>query len=125
VAALRFISESALWAGDSRGSWFQVREDRPPSICSGPSGLTSAPDVAQAIASAEPAFYHYGLLKDALARLRRLARRPDFVELSPPPPKLKIGELILRAGLRRMLSKIGDLPPGDATAPTDPTLMQT
>jgi len=44
------------------------------------------------------------------------------VELSPPPPKLKIGEPYAGApALRRMLSTIGDLPPGDATAPTDPT----
>jgi murein L,D-transpeptidase YcbB/YkuD len=123
VAALRFISDLHYGRVTPEAAGFKLREDRPPfDLAAALQDLTSAPDVAQAIASAEPAFYHYGLLKDALARLRRLAQQADFVELSPPPPKLKIGEPYAGApALRRMLSTIGDLPPGDATAPTDPT----
>jgi len=74
--SLRFISDLHYGRVTPRQLVFKLRETVRPSILQRPSrGLTSAPDVAQAIASAEPAFYHYELLKAALARLQRLAQQ--------------------------------------------------
>jgi murein L,D-transpeptidase YcbB/YkuD len=123
TAALRFIADLHYGRVTPEAAGFKLREDRLPfDLAAAFKGLTSAPDVGHALASAEPAFYHYGLLKDALARYRRLAQQGDFVSLPPPPAKLKIGDAYAGTpALRRMLSTIGDLPPGDTTAPADPT----
>jgi len=123
VAALHFISDLHYGRVIPEAAGFKLREDRPPfDLAAALQGLTSAPDLGQAVGSAEPAFYHYGLLKEALARLRRLVQQADFVQLPPPPTDLKIGDTYAGAPpLRRMLSTIGDLPSGDTTAPTDPT----
>jgi L,D-transpeptidase YcbB len=123
VAALHFISDLYYGRVTPEAAGFKLREDRPPfDLAAALRSLTSAPDVGHALASAEPAFYHYGLLKDALARYRRLAQQGDFVQLPAPPTKLKIGDTYAGApALRRMLSTTGDLPPGDMRAPTDPT----
>jgi len=124
AAALHFISDLHYGRVTPEAAGFKLREDRQPfDLAVALQGLTSAPDLGQAVASAEPAFYHYGLLKEALARLRRLVQQADFVQLPPPPTNLKIGDTYAGApALRRMLSTIGDLPSGDTTAPTDPTL---
>ena len=123
VAALRFISDLHYGRVTPEAAGFKLREDRPPfDLAAALKSLTSAADVPRALSAAEPAFYHYGLLKDALARLRRLVQQPDFVQLPPPPSNLKIGDTYAGApALRRMLSTIGDLPPSDTTAPADTT----
>src|SRR6202022_1044700 len=99
------------------GAGFKLGEDRPPfDLAAALTSLTSALDVGHTLAAAEPTFYHYGLLKDALGRYQRLVQQADFVQLPPPPPKLKIGDTYPGApALRRMLNTIGDLPPGDTT----------
>ena len=123
VAALHFISDLHYGRVSPEAAGFKLREDRPPfDLAATLQSLATAPDVGRALAVAEPPFYHYGLLKDALARLRRLVQQADFVQLPPPPANLKIGDAYAGApALRRMLSTIGDLPPGDTTAPTDPS----
>jgi murein L,D-transpeptidase YcbB/YkuD len=123
VAALHFISDLHYGRVTPEAAGFNLREDRPPfDLAATLKSLASAPDVGRALAVAEPPFYHYGLLKDALTRLRRLVQQADFVQLPPPPPNLKIGDTYAGApALRRMLSTIGDLPPGDTTAPADTT----
>jgi L,D-transpeptidase YcbB len=123
VAALHFISDLHYGRVAPEAAGFGLREDRPPfDLAATLQSLATAPDVGHALAVAEPPFYHYGLLKDALARLRRLVQQADFVQLPPPPTNLKSGDAYAGApALRRMLSTIGDLPPGDTTAPTDPS----
>jgi len=121
AAALRFISDLHYGRVSPEAAGFKLREDRPPfDLAAAIKNLAGAPDVGHALASAEPAFYHYGLLKQALARYLRLAQQADFAELPPPPTKLKIGDTYVGAPtLRRMLSMMGDLPPGATPAPTD------
>jgi len=123
VAALHFISDLHYGRVTPEAAGFKLREDRPPfDLAAALESLTSAADVRHALSAAEPAFYHYGLLKDALARLRRLVQQADFAQLPPPPTNLKVGDTYAGApALRRMLSTIGDLPPGDTTAPADTT----
>jgi L,D-transpeptidase YcbB len=123
VAALRFISDLHYGRVSPEAAGFKLREDRPPFDLAGTlESLTTAPNVGRALAIAEPPFFHYGLLKDALARLRRLVQQADFVLLPPPASNLKIGDGYAGApALRRMLTTMGDLPSGDTTAPADPT----
>lgn len=123
VAALRFIADLHYGRVIPEAAGFKLREDRPPfDLAAGLKSLTTAPNVGRALAVAEPPFYHYGLLKDALARLRRLVQQADFVLLPPPPSNLKVGDAYAGApALRRMLTTMGDLPSGDTTAPADPT----
>jgi len=123
VAALRFISDLHYGRVIPEAAGFNLREDRPPFDLAGSlESLTTAPNVGRALAVAEPPFFHYGLLKDALARLRRLVQEADFVLLPPPPSNLKIADAYAGApALRRMLTTMGDLPSGDSTAPADPT----
>lgn len=83
--------------------------------------LGSATDAAPVMQTVEPAFYHYGLLKKALNRLRAVLRQQDFAQLPPPPAHLKIGDVYAGApALRRMLTTLGDLV-DDGAAPTDST----
>ena len=123
AATLRFIADLHYGRVLPEAAGFKLREeplffDLPAAVKS----VAGAADIHRALASAEPSFYHYGLLKEALARYRKLAELPDWVLLPPPPNKLKVGEQYAGApALRRMLSTIGDIPPGDTTAATDPT----
>src|SRR5438552_3550687 len=78
------------------------------------------PDVSRALAAVEPPFYHYGLLKEALARYRKAARLPDLTRLPPVPKNLTVGAAYDGApALRSLLRALGDLPDGAGTAPAD------
>jgi len=123
AAALRFISDVHYGRVSPEATGFKLREDRPPfDLAAAIKNLAMTPDVVHALASAEPAFYHYGLLKEALGRYLKLAQQGDVAELPPPPARLKIGDTYVGAPvLRRMLSTMGDLPPADTPAPTDLT----
>jgi L,D-transpeptidase YcbB len=78
-------------------------------------GLAHADDVRRVIASAEPPFRHYQLLKDALARYLLLAQQLELTQLPAVPAHLKVGAPYAGAGaLRRLLAALGDLPAGAA-----------
>jgi murein L,D-transpeptidase YcbB/YkuD len=81
--------------------------------------FASAANVALAIAAVEPQFYHYTLLKAALARYRAIAARGDEVTLPPVAHKLQLGDPYAGAtALRSLLQTLGDLPaPEAALAP--------
>jgi L,D-transpeptidase YcbB len=123
AAALRFISDLHYGRVTPEAAGFELREEHLPlDLAAVLAGLASAPDVGHSLASFEPGFYHYGLLKVALARLRKVVQQQDFAQLPPPPAHLKMGDGYAGApALRRMLSTIGDLPAGDTTSPTDTT----
>jgi L,D-transpeptidase YcbB len=123
AATLRFISDLHYGRVSPEAAGFKLREEPLFFDLAGAVKIVAgAKDIPQALSSVEPTFYHYGLLKDALARYRKLAELPDWVVLPPPPNKLKVGEIYAGApALRRMLNTMGDMPPGDTTASTDPT----
>lgn len=87
-------------------------------------GLATAQDVPIALASIEPQFHHYRLLKQALATYRKLALQPQLTQLAPLAARsIKPGESYSgAAGLRALLAAIGDLDPATDAAYTDATL---
>lgn len=76
--------------------------------------LAAAGDPATVLASIEPGYLHYRLLRQSLARYRDLATAPALPALPPLPRRsVKPGELYAgAAALRRRLAATGDLPPG-------------
>jgi murein L,D-transpeptidase YcbB/YkuD len=88
-------------------------------VSAGVAALVSAPDMRQAITAAEPQFYHYALLKKALARYRVLAADRTLTQLpSFGKNTLHTGDTYEGApALRRLLSAEGDL--SDAGAASD------
>jgi murein L,D-transpeptidase YcbB/YkuD len=73
--------------------------------------LAKASDVRNVIASVEPRFYQYRLLKQALARYRVLASDTALTPLPPFPGRsLKAGDRYSGApALRQLLAKLGDM----------------
>jgi murein L,D-transpeptidase YcbB/YkuD len=125
AAALRLVSDLHYGRVTPEAAGFKLREDRLRPVLDLAvvlKNLAGAPNATDVIASVEPAFYHYALLKDALNRLRKVLQQQDFAQLPPPPARLKIGDVYAGApALRRMLSMIGDLPGGADASPTDAT----
>ena len=76
--------------------------------------LATTGSVAPALDAVEPQFLHYKLLKDALARYRRLALQPALNAL-PDPGKTSVkpgGSYVGTPSLRRLLVALGDMPAG-------------
>jgi L,D-transpeptidase YcbB len=70
-------------------------------------------DVSQALAAAAPKFYHYALLKAALAHYRRMAREGD-VALAPLKRPIGKGDSYVdMPSLRNLLHRLGDLDDAD------------
>lgn len=86
--------------------------------------LAAAPRVDAFLDGLEPAFEHFRLLKQQLARYRALALVPDLTTLPPLPAKsLRPGAPYSGAAqLRRLLIALGDLAP-DAEAPDAPAAL--
>lgn len=79
--------------------------------------LAHADSIAEVAASIEPQFYHYALLKKALARYRVLARNPPLPLRSPPPHSIGVGGSYAEApALRELLMRLADLPEGSQPA---------
>ena len=81
--------------------------------------LARSANLSAALDDYEPHYNHYELLKQGLARYRRLAGEPPFNVLPPLPQRsVKSGEpYASAAALRHMLRKLGDL---DDTTPVPP-----
>lgn len=122
AAALRFLSDLHYGRVPADAAGFKLREARIPiDLAAALKDLASGPDVGQAIAAVEPAFRHYGLLKDALARLRTVVQQNDFAQLPQPQDRLRVGGAYVGApALRRMLNTLGDLAADDRAPPADP-----
>jgi L,D-transpeptidase YcbB len=85
--------------------------------------LATGSDPAAALSAVEPDYLHYRLLRQSLARYRKLAAAPALPALPPLPRRsVKPGELYAGApALRQRLAAVGDLAPR-AAARTDQRL---
>jgi L,D-transpeptidase YcbB len=122
AAALRFISDLHFGRVSPQEAGFQLREERAPfDLSIALQKLATATDVERELTAAEPPFYHYALLKQALVRYRKAAQLPDPTQLPPAPRALRSGDSYAGAPtLRSFLNAIGDLPPGTDTEPASP-----
>lgn len=113
VAAARFVSNlhSGRVAPHEVGHDLQVaRGPFDPGVVV--AELAIAPSVSSALNAVEPQLLHYRLLKNALARYRRLAVQPQLNRL-PDPGKssVKPGGMYTGApALRKLLVALGDMP---------------
>ena len=112
-AAMRLVTHLHVGRVDPRAAGFELQEKRAaldlPALLR---KVASATHVKDEIGAVEPAFYHYALLKAALARYRVLAQDDSLTQLP------EVGQHTLRVGdpyegapaLRRLLTALGDLP---------------
>jgi murein L,D-transpeptidase YcbB/YkuD len=85
--------------------------------------LAADSDVQHALNALEPQLRHYALLKEALARYRKLAQQqPPITQLLPLPKRsLADGDAYADApALRRLLATLGDLTGYESTADAGP-----
>ncbi|MFO1402385.1 MAG: L,D-transpeptidase family protein [Steroidobacteraceae bacterium] len=119
AAALRYALHLHAGRIGARSAGFDLRIGPPPlDTTHWLEALAVAADVRAAAAEAEPAFLHYRLLREALARYRALAAAGVDAPLPPLPRRsLRAGDAYAgAAGLRRRLITLGDLPPGGGHA---------
>jgi murein L,D-transpeptidase YcbB/YkuD len=112
AAAVRFISHVHYGRIDPQLAGFELGASRADlDVVGTVAGMSDVPSVAAIVSAAEPHFYHYQLLKTALARYRLLSADPTLGQLPG------IGRRNLRSGdaypgaaaLRRLLASEGDL----------------
>jgi murein L,D-transpeptidase YcbB/YkuD len=121
-AAIRLATHLYFGRIDSHAAGFDLQESRPPlDLAATVAAIASAESVAPALAAIEPPFYHYGLLKSALARYRRLSADSELTGLPPIGKKtLHLGDAWAGApAARKLLTALGDLPVGYSPAPAD------
>ncbi len=83
-AALRFISNVHYGRIDPRATGFELAESRNDlDVAATVAALASGVNPAELVAAAEPHFYHYSLLKEALRFYRHLAISPGLTKLTP------------------------------------------
>jgi len=125
AAVLRFIDNIHYGRIDPAEDGFHL--GAPPAPLDEPGVLRRLSSAAQpepVIAAIEPQFYHYGLLKQALERYRKLAADPTLTQL----PRLTVrsvkpGDPFPAApAVRRLLHALGDLPDDAAAASTEARL---
>jgi murein L,D-transpeptidase YcbB/YkuD len=123
TAALRFISDLHFGRVAPQAAGFQLDQPREPfDLGLALKNVAGAPDVPAALTAVEPGFYHYKLLKEALAHYRTMALEPHLTELPPVTATVKVGDAYAGAPqLRRLLAVLGDLPPGGESAAPEPT----
>lgn len=124
LGAARFVSDLHDGRVDPREVGYDLKIARPPfDLATQLNTLATTSSVASTLNAVEPQFLHYRLLKDALARYRRLALQPELNTL-PDPGKTSIKPGAVYVGtpaLRRLLMALGDMPPG-GTDSEDPHL---
>ncbi len=111
-SAVRLISHLHYGRIDPRTVGFELPDSRHDlDVATAVIHLAASAGVAQSLSQAEPHFYHYVLLKRALARYRKLAADPSLTALTPPGSKtLHRGEAYAGAqALRKLLAAEGDL----------------
>jgi L,D-transpeptidase YcbB len=111
-SAGRFISDLHYGRVDPRAAGFEIVQSRSDlDVAAIIAGLATSADVAAAVAALEPPFYHYALLKAALARYRLLSMDPSLTRLPNFGSRtLHIGDAYAGApALRNLLEAEGDL----------------
>lgn len=123
AGALRFISDLHFGRVSPEAAGFKLRGQRPPfDLAAALETVATATDVTSALAAMEPPFYHYGLLKKALAHYRQAARLPQLTQLPPVPKALKVGSSYDGSpALRSFLTAVGDLPASNRAVASDLT----
>lgn len=124
-AALRFVMHLHYGRVTPRAAGFQLQAPRSDlDAVATMELLARTNDTAAALAAVEPNFDHYRLLKDALARYRRLATQPDLTNLPAFRGKsVKPGGVYSGApALRRLLTALGDMPANANAPPGDVSL---
>jgi L,D-transpeptidase YcbB len=125
TAALRFIDNLHFGRIDPAEDGFHLGQ--PPAPLDEPGvlrQLTTAASAEPIIASVEPQFYHYGLLKQALTQYRKLAADPTLAPLPPLTARsIKPGDPFPQAAaVRHLLHALGDFPDDAAAASAEPRL---
>jgi L,D-transpeptidase YcbB len=122
AAGLHFISDLHFGRVDPQAAGFNLQEPREPfDLAQALVSLATATDEEGAISAVEPKFYHYKLLKDALAHYRKLAPAFSAAALPSPASSLKLGSPYAgAAALRHRLEVLGDLPPAATGADDAP-----
>jgi L,D-transpeptidase YcbB len=122
AALLHLITDLHFGRVSPEAAGFKLREERAPfDLATALEQLAVAPDVNRALTAVEPPFYHYALLKEALARYRKTKLLP-LAQLPPAPKALKVGDSYAGVpALRSFLGTIGDLAAAAAAPQTDLT----
>ena len=122
AAGLHFISDLHFGRVDPQAAGFKLQEPREAfDLAQALVSLATSADEEGAIRAVEPVFYHYQLLKDALARYRKLAPALGGAALPSPAASVKVGSAYAgAAALRHLLEVLGDLPPAAAGAEVAP-----
>jgi murein L,D-transpeptidase YcbB/YkuD len=119
-AALRFVAHLHYGRVDPRKAGYALEEPRAPlDLGATLEKLASTTDIEGTLASVEPDFLHYRLLKDALTRYHSLAADTSLT-IPPPFTGRSVGPGGHYAGasvLRRWLIALGDL--ADVAAPAN------
>lgn len=125
-AAVRLLSHLHYGRVDPAAAGFELTESRHDlDIASAVAALASSANVPDAVAAAEPHFFHYSLLKTALRQYRSLAVDPALTQLPPLGKRtLHLGDAYDAApALRKLLTAEGDLPvAGNDAVDLSPTL---
>jgi murein L,D-transpeptidase YcbB/YkuD len=126
AAVLRFVTQVHFGRVDPKACGFHLAQPRPKlDTAEVLEQLATTDRLDEVLASFEPPFLHYRLLKQALARYRALAADPGLTKLlSVPGRSLKPGDSYADApALRRLLTALGDLAaPGTVPASDDRVL---
>ena len=125
AAAARFITHVHFGRIDPRAAGFNLGASRPElDVGAVVERLSGSDHVDKIIASIEPQFYHYALLKEVLARYRALAGDSGLWKLPAPRQRsVKPGQAYEGApALRKLLAALGDLPLAAAAPDSDLTL---
>jgi murein L,D-transpeptidase YcbB/YkuD len=98
-ATVRFLTDLHFGRVDPRAAGFNLTTAPPPLDLPALMGqLANSADVEKSVGSIEPQFYHYGLLKQALARYRLLATgaaTPTPAELQTRPYAVRVRQIEL------------------------------
>lgn len=122
AAALRFVTHLHFGRVDPRACGFHLTQPRPALDAAAVLEQMAGSDrLGELLASWEPPFFHYRLLKQVLAHYRQLAAEPDLTKVPGFAGRsVKPGEAYSGApALRRLLLALGDLPPLDSAPSSD------
>jgi L,D-transpeptidase YcbB len=123
AAALAFMSDLHYGRVEPKAAGFNLEAAHAElDLAAALAALAGSADVSRQLASVEPPFYHYHLLKDHLPPYLKLAQQPELTHLPAVSATLKPGSSYAGApALRRLLSALGDLPAGTQASSTDTT----
>ena len=123
AATLRFVRDLHYGRVDPAAAGFRLEAGTEElDLAAALATLAPTADVSATLATFEPPFHHYALLKSALVKYLSLAQQPELKRLPAPTAALKPGDPWAGApALRRLLIALGDLPAGSVATTAEPT----